>query len=392
MKANLLFLITILPFWLTAQYNETFPTANKGITGGCSLTATDPSGCTGVDLSGVDWTLGGDLSGVDSQEGLFTRTGYLLFEDTDERACWVSPTLDISSAANTEFTVTIFIPSGVGIEASTTVGSIDIVDVEYSVDNGPFTILENVSGCLGNGHTVGNTPTNGASGGSCGDVISGPQTYTPTISGLNGNTLDIRVCVDVNSSSDDVHLQDVDVPTANAVILPVELLFFHAELLEKNVLLQWITASEENNSHFEVERSENGKAFKGIGVVKGAGTSLELQNYTFEDENPIDGTSYYRLRQVDFDGTEDFSSIVTVNKKGESTKFDVFPNPASNSIQVKGGDIALVRIYSVEGKLVKEVLLNDNQNVNINDLVEGMYQVQLIKNNEISTKNLIVQR
>ena len=209
---SILFFLLLLGYSQStnAQYNESFNTPGLGILApGC--TGPDLSTCAITNLTGLDWTLGGDLSGIDD-EGLSTKAGgFLHFEDVDELSCWISPTLNISASPNTEFTVTFTIPSGSSWETSTTVGSIDFADIEYSVDGGAFVALPNINGCPGSGHTI--------SGSTCGG-LTGPLTFTPSITGLNGSTLDIRVCVDLNAGTDDGHFEEIDIPTAGVTVGP----------------------------------------------------------------------------------------------------------------------------------------------------------------------------
>lgn len=100
--------------------------------------------------------------------------------------------------------------------------------------------------------------------------------------------------------------------------LPVELVFFNAELVDGNVIIKWATASEKNNDKFEIQRSDNGSSFKAIGEVKGAGNSLDFINYSYTDPSPSGTNLYYRLRQVDFDGSEEYSEIKVVKLNGNN--------------------------------------------------------------------------
>jgi hypothetical protein len=210
MKNTFTFILFLVLYATTlqGQYTESFNLANKGILAGPCGTS-DPTSCLTVDFSGVNWTLGGDLSGIDA-EGFKTENGHLLSEDLDEVACWISPTLDISNSSTVSFSVTIVIPDGAVWENSSTTGSVDFVDVKYSVDGGAFVTLANITGCPGSGHTI--------SSSGCGFDLTGPLTYNPTISGLNGSTLDIQVCFDSNSAEDDGWLEEVNVPEAGVTI------------------------------------------------------------------------------------------------------------------------------------------------------------------------------
>ena len=120
--------------------------------------------------------------------------------------------------------------------------------------------------------------------------------------------------------------------------LPVELLSFDANLNDEKVNLDWKTASELNNDFFEVQRSEDGEAWEVIGKVTGNGTINELVNYDFTDQSPLYGESYYRLRQVDFDGQFEYSPIVSIKNafSGQRMEVTLFPNPTSQeNIQLR---------------------------------------------------------
>jgi hypothetical protein len=121
--------------------------------------------------------------------------------------------------------------------------------------------------------------------------------------------------------------------TGNAVplsVLPVELIFFdaQADLVNKQVKLSWATASEKDNDFFSIERSANGRVFYSIGTVQGAGDHVGRLDYSFSDMSPLQGISYYRLKQTDFDGTYSYSSVVRIILPAGNTEAVVFPNPA----------------------------------------------------------------
>lgn len=156
--------------------------------------------------------------------------------------------------------------------------------------------------------------------------------------------------------------------------LPVELTSFDATEKDCEVTLAWETASEENNDFFEVQRSVNGRNYEAIGLLDGAGSTANTQHYRFIDKTPV-AFAYYRLRQVDFDGTEDFSPIVRVN----STCFDrtviktVYPNPTNRAwvnleLASKGfGDVRLT-ISDLLGRQIQ---------VRTHDLTDGINNIKL---------------
>lgn len=119
------------------------------------------------------------------------------------------------------------------------------------------------------------------------------------------------------------------------ICTPVELLYVEAEEQGATNVLKWATASEFDNSHFELERSADGQKFEPIGKIDGAGTTVEEQRYQLVDANPL-SVGYYRLKQVDFSGAYDYSDVVVVNRKGSGKGIvDVYPVPTSNDLNVQ---------------------------------------------------------
>ncbi|MEM1325595.1 MAG: T9SS type A sorting domain-containing protein [Bacteroidota bacterium] len=160
-------------------------------------------------------------------------------------------------------------------------------------------------------------------------------------------------------------------------VLPVELLYFQAKTTKNNqAQLTWATASEQNNSHFLIERSRDGKQFEAIGKVQGAGTTVEQQDYAFLDEAPFEGVNYYRLQQVDIDGTYEYSEIEAVfisAKEGETLA--IFPIPARevlnyNTAQLEG--MEAIHLFDMMGRIVKTDRDLDGT-LDISDLPSGQY-------------------
>lgn len=117
----------------------------------------------------------------------------------------------------------------------------------------------------------------------------------------------------------------------NGVALPVNLLSFTGRLVNNQTLLEWITAQEIHNDHFDVERSANGQVFEKIAVVKGHGDSQVPQTYHATDPSPYTGITFYRLKQVDADGHFVYSPVIFV-RRGEDISYLVYPNPATDKV------------------------------------------------------------
>lgn len=179
--------------------------------------------------------------------------------------------------------------------------------------------------------------------------------------------------------------------------LPVELLFFNANCSNNNVKLAWSTASEHNNSHFEIQRSYDLVSWEKIGEVEGAGTSVITNNYNFIDRTKsMEKTAFYRLRQVDFDGNFEFSNIATTNCQNQKSEFKLYPNPTTDFINIEIGDQfinSLLNIVSVDGKIVKQAVLNSIiTNLEIGDLQNGVYTISIQANDgSILFQKLVVK-
>jgi len=114
---------------------------------------------------------------------------------------------------------------------------------------------------------------------------------------------------------------------------PIELLSFWVEDPKNGtLLLQWSTAREEENDYFEILRSSDGRTFESIAKIDGAGNSSEILEYSFVDNKPIIGRNYYRLKQVDFDGTSTLSRLISIRLEfGEQNQPYIYPNPTNGA-------------------------------------------------------------
>lgn len=158
--------------------------------------------------------------------------------------------------------------------------------------------------------------------------------------------------------------------------LPIELLDFTAEKQGNGVDIKWVTASETNNDYFIVQRSSDGITFENVTIIDGAGNSTSMLYYGIRDEHPYNGTSYYRLKQVDFNGTFEYSPARAVTF--DETTVLVYPNPTANgniTIYNNNQQVNEVAVYSADMKLVKtnKYYRETNPIVNIEDVADGTY-------------------
>jgi hypothetical protein len=166
-------------------------------------------------------------------------------------------------------------------------------------------------------------------------------------------------------------------------IIPVELVSFTAESLEEEVILHWQTATETNNSGFEIERTSslttNIQSWEKIGFVEGQGTTTEQTDYVFNDKINKPGIYSYRLKQIDFDGSLSYSNVikVDVNTPTEFALYQNYPNPFNPSTTIKfslpNKTNLNILIYNSLGEKVAEVLNGE--------LEEGYHEVDFESSN-----------
>ncbi len=170
--------------------------------------------------------------------------------------------------------------------------------------------------------------------------------------------------------------------------LPIELLSFTAIRQGEGVLCEWVTASETNNDYFDVERSDDGLEFEPIGRIKGfgTGTSSTDRSYSLMDYRGCDGILYYRLRQVDFDGSYSYSDVTAVDCSLDKDHLNIFPNPSMSSVIISfyqpEKTVVVLQWIDVVGKLVKveshEAVEGYNRvQSDISELSKGVYYVRL---------------
>ncbi|MEM7660070.1 MAG: T9SS type A sorting domain-containing protein, partial [Bacteroidota bacterium] len=173
---------------------------------------------------------------------------------------------------------------------------------------------------------------------------------------------------------------------------PVEFLDFNATPDAENsrVELNWATASEENNSHFVVERSRDGAIFEPLGQVAGVGNSTFVNEYQYFDESPVEGKAIYRLKQIDLGGAFSFSEQVEVTFESRKIgQMIAYPNPASRGMQVSveftlpTAYSANVQLVAIDGRMVwNQLQILEGTGVNRIDvpterLIPGMYLLSI---------------
>ena len=186
--------------------------------------------------------------------------------------------------------------------------------------------------------------------------------------------------------------------------LPVDLISFNAREENGKVLLDWQTASELNNDFFEVQRSEDGENWMVIGEVEGNGTINEVIEYDYTDTRPLFGSSYYRLRQVDFDGQFEYSPVqgVNIQHSGRSLEVTLYPNPTTGDninirlISANRRNNVKLRLIDLSGKMFLnkfvdvEKFAQDQRITPCKELQKGIYILEVDQNNVVSRHKIII--
>ncbi|MDT8412738.1 MAG: T9SS type A sorting domain-containing protein, partial [Vicingaceae bacterium] len=196
---------------------------------------------------------------------------------------------------------------------------------------------------------------------------------------------------------------DITIEGAVNPPLPIELISFDATCAPTNgaVDLKWLSASEINNDFYTLERSYDAISFEIVATIKGAGNSNNINSYFFRDMNALDGVSYYRLKQTDFNGNFEYFNIVAVNCTSSNNGISIYPNPANNefTIQLEGekGNEISIEMYNSIGQQVmsRNFILQQkffSEQIDVNEFDQGIYFVNIKLNDSLSSKKLIINK
>ncbi len=209
----------------------------------------------------------------------------------------------------------------------------------------------------------------------------GSYNYVPNATFVGTIPVVYTMCDDGNPVACAVatlYLTTLDIAKA----LPVSMLYFKAYKQENAVLLQWATASEQNNQGFEIEHSNDGNTWSNVGFVASKvvnGNSSIKLDYNFSHHTPVKGTNYYRIKQIDINGIYEYSIVVKASFADE-IKINIYPNPAIDFITVsglKGGEIIYIT-NTMGQRVIVEKAHSGVDVVNLKKLNSGIYFVNIV--------------
>lgn len=185
--------------------------------------------------------------------------------------------------------------------------------------------------------------------------------------------------------------------TAGTLCAPLPVTFHEikAEVWQRNqVKVSWSTATEINNDYFTIERSPTGMSWEPIGIVPGAGNSNQKLSYSFVDNNPYWNTSYYRIRQTDYDGARSYSSVVVATMNEDSGVYIYYQSDASALVvewkdDKRINDIAVVNILGQAVRLPSEQT-SGKKVFNTSTLTPGIYIVRVRYEGRETTEKILI--
>lgn len=332
-------------------------------------------------------------------------TGYILSEDADNssKVNWTinnvtgTHTIPFGNSAGVQIPLTFNLTSGNAGDVTVSTYASAPNNTPLPVTPIPVTHVRNNSGFDNSTNTVDRYWEIDPSGAGISAALT--FTYAPSENAASGNTnmraqrwnlpqeaWESPLAGQLNPTSQSVLVNNVNTfgPWAiasEASPLPIELISFTATVIDnKEVLCNWITATEINNDYFTVERSRNGNEFEEVGKVDGAGNSTSVLNYSLTDYKPYHGISYYRLKQTDFNGDYSYSQVVAVKIFEDASDILIYPNPSNGIFNIIKNNMATpieLFMYDMEGRLVwKDRLTDGSMQIDIRNFGKGIYNLQ----------------
>jgi hypothetical protein len=196
-------------------------------------------------------------------------------------------------------------------------------------------------------------------------------------------------------------LNDAITVFSSNVGLPVELVSFEGKADGSRVALGWRTSTETNNAGFEIQTRTDGQTWRGIGYVEGHGTTVEAQSYSFITEDLVPGRHQFRLRQIDLDGSVEFSGTieVAIEVPGTHHLSEAYPNPFNPGTQftlvmAKAQDVRF-EVFDINGRRIKTLhqgMLAENTPYEVrfeaDDLPGGLYVIRVMGENFVDTRQV----
>lgn len=391
--------------------------------------ATDTMRATGLQC-GVDYYIS-ITNDADTTEGAFDICLRTTLPPPNDNASTAAPLLGCDTTFNTtnrnaaachgggDCLLPPLVCNWNDIDNNTSTGNVDGADVGYSVENDVYwTFCPTTNATYQVTITPSNCNTTSGvqfsafqgtatqfdsllAGGQSGQNLTTATNFTVTITNFNAGCVFFEIdgfggteC-DINITM--TCLSNCPAP-ATCTTFPVDLLSFRGTPKEEIVQLDWITTAEIDFDYFEVQRLDGQNNYQPLGRVYGSGTALAGSAYQFDDQFPLSGPNYYRLRMVDMDGAEEYSNTVMVMMQTTKPHVQLYPNPFSDALAMSWQSIrpTALELYTADGRLAYrkefgQLEVNGEMRLEIQDLAEGMYFYRLRSETEVLSGSLIRQ-
>lgn len=269
-----------------------------------------------------------------------------------------------------------------------------------------ITAAGGAGGDVGGSGSLSEQTHGGGGGGGKGAIIFSTTTPVTNITTTNGagtgganSTSGATTYADDGASAPSDGSADADGIFESTGPLPVQLLYWHGKLQHNGVMLTWATMSETNNSHFNIERSDDGKTWQNLAEVPGAGSTTSTSYYSYLDKQPAQ-INYYRLSQSNYDGVSEFIGIVQANVNFYETNVLLYPNPTDGNIKLQlpsGIDLEkekiALKIYNALRQLVMaNYTVHENEIlIDLSNNLPGVYMLLLNFNGVSQRIKVILQ-
>jgi|GEM_PF-1591281 len=354
-------------------------TTTVGLTksGGAYVTSNGSTGQTTPTVSGSAFTVGGSTANLEIAVDFDANAEYVdiayHFSAPITHVVFEVADLDKPTATSTQYFDEVVVSGAHGTTTHLpTITRYSSTDPDFLIISGNTAYASTVSGHGGNSAS--------SSSDQRGTVIINFGTHT-----LTSITIRYRNASGAQSNPPAQGIAIGNLTFQKAVPVPVKFTYVKARTQAAHTLLEWQTAEEYNNSHFEIERSINGSAWAKIGTVAGGGTTAEMKKYSFPYLETHAGIIHYRIRQVDADGRSSYSIIVSVTHARRRFTADVYPNPIDAS--------SVITLYAEQNEEVKITVLDAAGRTRFSDIwpvSKGLNELQLSELGDLSKGNYIL--
>ena len=319
-------------------------TATVGLTksGGVYASSNGSSGTVTPTVSGSAFVVGGSAANLEIAVDFDVNTEYIdiayHFSAPVTHVVFEVADLDKPASTSTQYFDEVVVSGSSGTTTHLpTITRYSSTDPDFLIISGNTAYASTVSGHGGNSAS--------SSTDQRGTVIINFGTHT-----LTGITIRYKNAAGAQSNPLTQGIAIGNMTFQKAVPVPVKFTYVKARTQAAHTLIEWQTAEEYNNSHFEIERSVNGSSWAKVGTVAGGGTTSEIRKYSFRYAETNVGITHYRIRQVDADGRSSYSIIVSVTHTRKHFTADVYPNPITPS--------SLLTLYADAEEEIKLTLLD----------------------------------